>query len=373
MTLRGFLPTAAAFIWPRCCNGMSTVSRGWLRLVLVMLLPLGLGSSTVSVSLRASEAPRRLILVQGAAGTADYGREFETWLTRWQSAATSAGGWSVVTIGQARSDTDDRSQLQQAIQVAAKAAPAELWLVLIGHGSADRRGCQFHLRGPDLSVTDLKQWLTEIKCPTAVLVCASGSGPFLPELTGNDRVIVTATSTATELHFSRFGDFLSSALTETSTDLDKDGTMSLLELWLAAGRATADFYKDDGRVATEHSWLDDNGDGQGSRIEQFQGLDPAAGQPPPSDGIRAGSWRLAHSKKELNQPTVVRDRLRQLEVAIHQLRREKPTLNNEAYWAEMKPLLVEFARLSQSSSTSDGQAAPAAVDPSPTNPDSASP
>ncbi len=44
-------------------------------------------------------------------------------------------------------------------------------------------------------------------------------------------------------------------------DLDKDGQVSLLEAFLIASRRTLEFYKVEGRIATEHALIDDNGDG----------------------------------------------------------------------------------------------------------------
>ena len=65
---------------------------------------------------------------------------------------------------------------------------------------------------------------------------------------------------------------LSEAIADPAADLDKDGQTSLLEAWLAAAQRTADFYKNEERLATEHSLLDDNGDGLGTPPDWFQGV-----------------------------------------------------------------------------------------------------
>ena len=61
-----------------------------------------------------------------------------------------------------------------------------LWLVLIGHGTFDGHTAKFNLRGPDVSATDLAEWLAEMKRPLAVINCASSSSPFINRLAGVD-------------------------------------------------------------------------------------------------------------------------------------------------------------------------------------------
>src|SRR5262249_24932248 len=50
-------------------------------------------------------------------------------------------------------------------------------------------------------------------------------------------------------------------------DLDGDGRLSLLDLYLWAARETAQEYATEMLLATEHSLLDDNGDGRGSEVQ----------------------------------------------------------------------------------------------------------
>ena len=88
---------------------------------------------------------------------------------------------------------------------------------------------------------------------TGVQTCA------LP-ISGPGRCVVTATKDGNQLQYSRFGDFMSTAIAGLEADIDRDGQTSLLEAWLYAARRTAQFYTTEGRLATEHSLLDDNGE-----------------------------------------------------------------------------------------------------------------
>src|SRR5690606_24817975 len=56
-----------------------------------------------------------LVLVQGAEGTPEYGRDFNEWADRWAEAAV-AGGVSITLIGREDDQTiSDRERLQQVL------------------------------------------------------------------------------------------------------------------------------------------------------------------------------------------------------------------------------------------------------------------
>ena len=84
--------------------------------------------------------------------------------------------------------------------------------------------------------------------------------------------MITATRSGFEQNFSHLGGYLAAAIGKLEADFDKDGQTSLLEAWLAAARHTADFYKNENRLATEHTILDDNGDSKGTPTDWYRGL-----------------------------------------------------------------------------------------------------
>ena len=136
--------------------------------------------------------------------------------------------------------------------------------MVIGHGTFDGKEAKFNLRGPDLSAADLAEWLKPFRRPVAVINCASASSPFINKLSATNRVIIAATRSGYEQNYARFGEYISSAVADPQADLDKDGQTSLLEAFLMASRRVAEFYNTEGRLATEHALLDDNGDGLGT-------------------------------------------------------------------------------------------------------------
>ena len=293
-----------------------------------------------------------LVVVVGAAGNPQFEISFYQWAERWESAGKQ-GHLATTVIGRHRGETviegNDYDRLRAALQQAERETSAELWIVLIGHGTFDQREAKFNLRGPDLSASVLDEWLQTIKRPIAIINCSSASGPFVPRLSGINRIIVAATKSGAEQNFSRFGDYLSSAIGDTTADLDKDHQTSLWEAFLMASRKTADYYDSEGRLATEHALLDDNGDQQGVRTDQFRGLAPLSRQPGdrPLDGRKAHQWHLIPNDRDAKIPTEVRVKRNDLELAIETLTDGKDSLPDDQYYSELERLLVALAALNE--------------------------
>jgi hypothetical protein len=305
---------------------------------------------------------QHLILVVGAAGLDEYRDQFTVWGLRWLHAA-KRGQVEVTSIGirdpadgnaAPEQPTPDREQLMSAIQrLAALPGPEPLWIVFIGHGTFDGRSARFNLEGADLSADELSAILQPAARPVAVLVCASCSAPFINTVSGPGRAVVSATKDANQIQFSRFGDYLSQAISGLESDTDRDGQTSLLEAWLYAARRTAEFYETDGRLATEHALLDDNADGKGSRSEFFDADSPEKnpGPPPEVDGSLAARWHLVRSADELQLTTeqrVVRDAL---ERQILQLKQSRASLEEREYLRQLEALLIPLAQIYEAADT----------------------
>lgn len=295
------------------------------------------------------DAPSRpsVVVVVGAEGAPEFGRQFREWAGRWKTAAERANA-EFTEVGLDEPDQPaDREALQKKLGDLAGSSDQPLWLVLIGHGTFDGKTARFNLRGPDFTPAELANWLKPIKRPIALINCASSSAPFLNELSGPDRVIVTATRSGHEYNFARFGDYLSSALLDPRGDLDKDDQVSLLEAYLLASAGVREFYEREGRLASEHGLLDDNGDALGTPADWFKGVRAVKtakdGSSP--DGLRASQWHLVKSPHEEQLSPASRARRDELEQQLSHLRERKPDLAEDEYFQLLEPLLVELARL----------------------------
>jgi hypothetical protein len=312
-----------------------------------------------------------VIVVVGAPGSEEYSKQFATWAERWKAAAERGRakfveiGISAVDAQASKSNTEgdstipavelppeDRTLLREAIEQIAKETDTEavskfgdLWLVLIGHGTFDGKKAKFNLRGTDVTADDLAEWLKPLTARTAIVNCASSSGPFINRLSGPNRVIVTATKSGYEQNFARFGDYLSAAIGDDGIDLDKDEQTSLLEAYLAASARTEEFYKQESRLATEHALVDDNGDGLGTPADWFKGWRSVrtakAGAAP--DGSLAARLVLAYRGQAATFNAVKLSRCAEIEREIARLRSEKANLDEREYFARLEAMLIELA------------------------------
>ena len=126
-------------------------------------------------------------------------------------------------------------------RVAARATPGDqVWIVLIGHGSAQGEVSRFNLPGPDLTASDFARMLEPLARQRVAFVNASSaSGDFVKALAGPGRAIVTATRSPTERNATQFARHFATALATPGADVDKDGGVSLLEAFAFAKREVA--------------------------------------------------------------------------------------------------------------------------------------
>jgi len=293
-----------------------------------------------------------VVLIIVSPGEPEFGSNFVRQAGLWQKACAQAD-YRQITIGlDADHRTNDYSVLRQTLAAEPKAGLAPLWLVLIGHGTFDGKEARFNLRGPDVSATELTEWLKPFRRPMAVVNTASASAPFINLLSGTNRVIITATRSGNEKNYARFGQFLAEAISDSQADLDKDGQVSLLEAFLMASRQTAEFYKTEGRLATEHALLDDNGDGLGTPADWFRGLRATkrAKDNASLDGLLAQQFCLMPSDSERSLPPEQRSRRDALERAVLLYRDQKAQVPENEYYRHLEKLLVELAHFYSSDS-----------------------
>lgn len=289
--------------------------------------------------LTAPDAPH-VVAAVGIAGEPQYGAQFAATAEQWRSAAALGGAtFTLIEPGD-----QQRDRLRDAITSAPRDGDAPLYIVLIGHGTWDGREAKFNLVGPDVSAGDLAQWLTPIKRPAAMINCASSSGPFLPELSAPGRIVVTATKSGDEVFITRFGGFFAKAFASFDADRDKDGQTSLLEAFIAASQRTAAWYEAEGRLATEHALIDDNGDKQGVRADNITTIPPPVSGAP-IDGRAAHAICLVPSPLERALTAEQKQRRDALEAEVKRLQTQRDTMDADAYYAGLEPLLVELARL----------------------------
>lgn len=289
-----------------------------------------------------------LIVVVGAPGDDEYGEVFAEEVKQWRDTAAAAEA-TLHVIGDApAASTSDKDRLLKLLGAEPRAATEPpLWLVLIGHGTFDGRTAAFNLRGPDLSPAELSTALAEMPRPTVIVNTTAASAPFLTALSAPGRAVVTATKSGQERNYARFGRYFARRVADPAADLDKDDQTSLFEAFLSAARDTAEFYEGEGRIATEHPLLDDDGDGRGVRFDFFQRgrlVKRPAGEAA-ADGDFARRLHLKSAAADRSLSPDHRTTRDQLEAELAQLRLRKTTLLDAEYFIELERILVALARL----------------------------
>ena len=164
-------------------------------------------------------------------------------------------------------------------------AQDRLFLFWLGHAGRHGRGVRLNLRGPDIDVQQLGELLNTL--PTTNVVCVVGtplSGYVIKHASKPGRIVVTATDALPELSETTFPYHFVRGFYDSAADANKDGFLSILELFRYANRGVEKFFKENELLRTEHALLDDIGDGRGSR-------DPDPGKGP--EGKRAAEEGFA--------------------------------------------------------------------------------
>lgn len=241
-----------------------------------------------------------------------------------------------------------REAIQAEISAAAGRAGSGdgVLIVLIGHGSGSGDDSKINLPGPDLSGADLAVWLNAFPTQTvAVVNTASASGGFVQALSGDRRIVVTATRSTRERERTYFGSYFVDAFIADGADTDKDERVSLLEAFQFASREVVRHYERDHQLLTEHALLDDDGDGEGSAQPSLVS----------GDGRLAGGFFLAAAGRVVAQAAADDPALARLLIVKGRLEDElaallmlKDTMDPAVYDARLETLVLELATTNRS-------------------------
>ena len=216
-----------------------------------------------------------------------------------------------------------------------------VYVLLFGHGSADGTVARLNIARRDLSSLDYAELIGTLNADRVVFVnTASASGPFVAALSAPDHIVITATRSGSQRNQTVFPRFWIEALTSPAADMDRDGSLSVLEVFNYAAFQTESYFEGQGLLATEHALLDDNGDGEGTRLESL---------PDSSDGHLAAATFLRRPSLEgaSERFTTMQQNKETIERDIAVLKARKATMNTDTYYAELEVLMLRLARLSR--------------------------
>jgi hypothetical protein len=214
-----------------------------------------------------------------------------------------------------------------------------LLVVLIGHGTFDGESAKFNLVGPDLTAPEWKGLLDGIPGRVVVVNTTESSYPFLEELSQRGRVIVTATDSVAQRFATVFPEHFVRAISDLSSDFDKNGRVSVWEAFAAASAAVKDYYEQRGQLSTERPVLDDNGDKVGREA-----------QAPGPDGTLARTTYLDAEPGTITADVALAGLQRRraaLEAQLEELKAKKDSLAGPDYESQLERVLIELARVAR--------------------------
>jgi hypothetical protein len=306
-----------------------------IALILILLF------TGIACAQKSSDPNKFAIIINGAGGEAVYAKQFEEWTTQLGSVLSSRFGFDQKQLTVLKGATAEDVKRTFTTLKTQLDTNNVLFVFLIGHGSFDGKESKFNLVGPDLSAGDYNGLLSALPTKRVVVFnMSSASGEFIKSLSAKGRIVVTATKSGQETNATRFAGFLISALSATDADTDQDGHTSVLEAFVYANRLTADFYKQAGRLATEHAMFDDNGDGVGrEKLEAGEGLLARA--------TYLDSLSTDEAAASAATGRLLKERTR-LEGEIEQLIALKGIMAEAEYEAKLERLFIELAKVNRS-------------------------
>lgn len=293
----------------------------------------------------ASADERYALIVAGASGGPEYAEQYAAWTRELSSILVDRMKMTPANL-KVLDDKGDPATAATAANVRQHLAAVRrvmsrddlLFIVLIGHGTYDGVDAKFNLVGADLESAQWAELIAGLPGQVVVVNTSSASFPFIERLSGNRRVVVTATDSVAQRFDTVFPEFFIKAFQGDAADIDKNDRISIWEAFSAAAGEVRRYYQRRGQLATERALLDDNGDGiggdasdartdDGSRASHVYLDRPIAGAPPTDDVLVKLLQRRAAIEAELDELKIRRSFLRA-----------------EEYQKEFERLMIELAR-----------------------------
>jgi hypothetical protein len=295
----------------------------------------------------AAESGRFALIVQGASGGEQYAALHRKWLDGFAGILRDKFKYDaehLVVLSEQPKAGEDRSTADGVTAALKKFATVmkptdQLFVLLIGHGTADATDGKFNLIGRDLTVTEWNALLKPIAGRIVVVDTTSASFPYLAGLAGPNRVVMTATNRNAQVFDTVFAEGFLAAFGSDAADADKNGRISLLEAFLFASRSVKQHYEQTGTMAVEVAVFDDDGDGKG-RDATMTGPDGNAAAVTYLDAVAVPT----SSNPEL-QPLIVKRQ--ELTEQVDDLRRRRTSMSAADFDKQFEQLVTELAVVSR--------------------------
>lgn len=279
------------------------------------------------------------LILRGVAGGPEHAEKFTKWADETRKALVDKFGFSADRVILLADKMTAQAEIKKAFAtLKSQLKPLDTFFVFfIGHGSGEG-DYKFNISGPDLTAADYKMLLGSLAAGRTVIVNGTNSsGASIEPLAGKNRVIVTATRSGQEGNDTVFYQYFVEAFQNAGADENKDQKISVWEAFKYASAGVDRFYKEEGRLVTEHPQISDNGAEKTTAAAKevpllARSLVFQVDRPVVSNDPRLQA--LLNEKKELEQK-------------IEELRLGKPGIPEPEYEKQMEELLVQLALKNQ--------------------------
>jgi hypothetical protein len=316
-----------------------TLSRG------LVLLALTVAASCVAGAAQAQE--RHAVLVIGAPGGDSFAQAYSKWEASFVDVLRERLGFDpariVVLSGTAGDPAlqSTRENVRRAFETLRGSTGRDdlVVVVLVGHGTADGETAKFNLPGPDLEAGEWASLVERLPGRLVFIDSTGASFPFLEHLSARNRIVITATDASAQRFDTVFADELLAVLADPATDLDRNGRVSLWEVFSQTSAAVRQYYEQRGQLSTERALLDDNGDRRGLE----------AGAPGPDGALARTTYLDRDPAASTDDPALAAllVRQRELEEEAEALKLRKASMPPEEWNAAFEKLMIELARVSR--------------------------
>jgi hypothetical protein len=292
----------------------------------------------LSLSLH-SFADSSALIISGVPGDAEHAEKFNKWSETTRKLLVEKFGFAPDRVILLADKNTAKAEIVKAFdKFKTQIKPTDtFFLFMIGHGSYDT-DYKFNIFGPDFTGLEYSELLNTLKAGRVVIVNGtSASGGALETMAGKNRVIITATKSGHEGNEPLFYEYFLKALDTPDADEDKDKKLSIWEAFKYATDSVDRFYKEQGRLATEHPQLSEGGAAM---------VDTKVKEPPAIARV---------TTFEVSRPVTVSDpklqallnEKHEVEQKIEALKIDKAITPQDVYDKQMEDLLVQLATKNQ--------------------------
>ena len=304
----------------------------------VAKLGLGLTLAVLLVPAMARAESSALIL-NGVASDPEHTKKFADWTEATRKALVDTFGFKadrVLVLADTKTSKADILDAFARLKPQLTAADS-FFLFFIGHGSFDTE-YKFNIYHEDLKGSEYSEMISGLTVGRVVIINGTNaSGGAIENLAGKNRVVVTATRSGGEGNDTLFYEHFLKAFADPAADEDKDKKLSVWEAFKFAAASVERFYKEQTRLATEHSLISDNGSPK---------VAADAKEAPVMARVTAFNVERAATVADSRLQTMYNDRLA-IELEISTLKINKSSMAEAEYEKKLDELQLKLAEKTQ--------------------------